>query len=572
MTITNEKINKKERKFYSSNLKADSVELVTKELELLNEVTINSKQDLETFIHKVSEFVFIIYETYAWKYIKMTCNADKPENAKAFNDFFANIMTKLQAYSFKFNKKIYESAYKSELPTEEYAHLMKIVANEIELFREENIPLNVKENELANKYGEMFSKLTVNFDGEDKTLIQMRQYQKSNDRKVREKAWRLVAERIMKESDEFNELFDELKKLRIQIAKNVGFKNYRDYMHQEKGRFDYTPQDIIEFHKSVEQVVVPFLKELSEDRKEKLKVNSLKPWDVSVDLDGKILKPFSSENEFVDKAVKILSKVKPEFGKNLNMMKNSGFLDLENRKGKAPGGYNFPLAEYGAAFIFMNAIGLQSDVSTLLHESGHAMHSFATADMKIAQYGNTPSEIAELASMSMELLTLDYLDEYYDNKEDLIKAKKEQLEGTLKFLPWCMIVDAFQQWIYTEPNHTAAERTQYFKSLMDRFNVGIDWSGLLSEKGSQWLRQLHIFEVPFYYIEYGISQLGAIAVYKNYKENGKVAIKQYEDFLKLGYSKSVKELYKAAGIKFDFSVDYIKGIVEFIKEELALLK
>lgn len=561
-------IAKKKRVYFNKNFKADMWDDVEKELKELENQEINSKEDLEVLIKKYSELTYIIEETYAWKYIKMTCNADKPEYSKAFNEFYAQVISKSQPYDFRFKKKVYESPFKAQLSEEKYGHFIKIISKDIEIFREENIPLMVKENELGNKYGEIMSKITVEFEGEEKTLIQMRKYLKDPDRDKREKAWKLISEKMLEKKDELDKLFDDLKEIRIKIAENAGFDNYRDYMHKAKGRFDYTPEDIFRFHDSVEKVVIPFLEELSEERKEKLKIETLRPWDTEVDTDGKVLKPFDNAEEFVEKAIKILCKVKPAFGEKLEMMKNSEFLDLENRRGKAPGGYNFPLAEHGAAFIFMNAVGLNSDVRTLLHESGHAMHSFAKAEETISQYKNTPSELAELASMAMELLTLEYLDEYYKDEEDLRKAKREQLEGTIQFLPWAMIVDAFQQWIYTKPNHTVDERTEYFKSLMERFNVSVDWSGFDAEKGARWLRQLHIFEVPFYYIEYAISQLGAIAIYKNYKEKGAKAIEEYENFLKLGYSKSVSEIYNAAGIKFDFSEEYLKEIVCFIQKEL----
>lgn len=566
--LTDQIIEKRKRRYFSEDFRADNWYDVENELKNFENQEINSKEDLETLIEKYSELVYIIEETYAWKYIKMTCNADKKQYSKAFNEFYAEVVSKSQPYDFRFKKKVYESPYKTELSQEKYSHFIKIISNDIELFREENVPLMVKENELSNKYGEIMSKLTLEFEGEEKTLIQMKKYQKDPDRNKRERAWKLVCEKITEKTDEFNKLFDDLKEIRIQIAQNAGFNSYRDYMHRAKGRFDYTPEDIFKFHKSVEKIVIPFVKELNKKRKEKLNVKRLRPWDIDVDIDGKTLKPFDSEDEFVDKAIRILDKIKPEFGEKLKMMKKSGFLDLQNRKGKAPGGYNFPLAEHGAAFIFMNAVGLNSDVRTLLHEAGHAMHSFAKADKKVSQYKNTPSELAELASMAMELLTLEYLDEYYKEEEDFKKAKREQLEGTIQFLPWAMIVDALQQWVYTNPDHTQEERTEYFKTLMDRFNEGVDWSGLDGEKGERWLKQLHIFEVPFYYIEYAISQLGAIAIYKNYKKNGAKAIEQYENFLKLGYSKSVSDIYGAAGIRFDFSEDYIKEIVEFIKEEL----
>ncbi len=565
------KIQKKERKYFNKDFKADDWNSVEKEFKGIESYEVQSMEDLELLIKKYSELNYIIGEAYAWKYIKMTCKADKKENSKDFNDFYAQVVSKSRPYDFRFKKKIYESPYKDKLPKEKYGHFIKIISNDIELFREENVHLMVRENELANKYSEIMSGLTVDFDGEEKTLTQMRKYLKEPSRDKRESAWRLISGKMIEKRGAFDKLFDELMDIRIKIAKNAGFDNYRDYMHREKGRFDYTPEDIFKFHNSVEKVVIPFLKKLSNERKEKLKLQSLRPWDMEVDIDGRLLKPFENTDEFIDKAINILNKVKPEFGEKLKRMKNSQFLDLENRKGKAPGGYNIPLAEHGAAFIFMNAVGIHFDIRTLLHEAGHAMHSFANADETIGQYKNLPGEIAELASMSMELLTLEYLDEYYKDKDDLKKAKKEQLEETITFLPWCMIVDAFQQWIYTNPSHTHEERSEYFKSLMDRFNVGVDWSGLDEEKATRWLRQLHIFEVPFYYIEYAISQLGATAIYKNYKENGDKAIQQYENFLNIGYSKSVSEVYESAGISFDFSENYIKEIVEFIKKELENL-
>jgi len=564
---TDEKIVKKPRKYYSEDLKFTEWNTVKEELEKLEKYEINSKKDLIEFMKRKSEFEAALSEEMAWKYIRMTCNADKPEFSKDFNEFYSKVISPTEAYDFKLKKKFYESPFRKELGSE-YDLLNKIISKDIEIFREENIPLKVKEQELSSKYGEIISKLTVEFKGEEKTLSQMGVYQKDPDRKIREEAWKLVGAKVLEVKDELNDLFDQLKEIRIEIAKNAGFDNYRDYMHFAKGRFDYTPEDLFEFHKSVEKVVVPYLKELNKERKEKLGVKTLRPWDLSVDLDGKVLSPFKTEEELVNKAIEVLHRVKPDFGIKLEKMKNSGFLDLENRKGKAPGGYNYPLHETGGSFIFMNAVGLQSDVSTLLHESGHAMHNFACKHFDIGAYKDYPSEVAEVASMSMELLTMEHLNVYYSDDNDLKKAKLEQLKGTLKIFPWVMTIDAFQQWIYTNPNHTAEEREEFFASLMDRYNTGDDFSGLEAEKATRWFRQLHVFEVPFYYIEYAMSQLAALGIYKNYKEKGQEAIKMYEDFMSLGYSKPIPEIYETAGVKFDFSEEYISELVDFIKKEI----
>ncbi|MCK4258001.1 MAG: M3 family oligoendopeptidase [Halanaerobiales bacterium] len=568
MSLTNEKLLKKQRKYYLEDLDVTKWEVVEKEWQILLEEPISSANDLEVLLEKYSELNSILMDEMSWRYIKMTLHADQDEYSKSFNDFYAKITCNSETYDSKVKKKYYENEFRKELSEERYGHLDKIISNDIELFREENVPLKVKEQETFTKYNTITSSMTVNYKGEEKTLQQLSVYLKDKDRSVREEVWHLVMDRLAQDADELNKVFDELKEIRIEIAKNAGFDNYRDYMHKEKGRFSYTPDDLYRFHDVVEKFVVPFMKELNEERKEKLELDVLRPWDINVDYDGEVLKPFNNVDEFVDKAINVLSNVKPEFGIKLNKMKNSDFLDLENRKGKAPGGYCASIEEYGSSFIFMNAVGLHSDVTTLVHEAGHAMHSFEKVDEPIFQYKHTPEEASELASMSMEFMTMDYWGEYYADPKDLKKAKRDQLIGTLKFLPWCMVVDAFQHWIYTNPDHTPEERLEYFTDLSERFNTGVDWTGLGKEQKISWMRQLHIFEVPFYYIEYGIAQLGALAVYKNYKENPHKAVEDYEAFLKLGYSKPVNELYEAAGVKFDFSEEYIKEIVDFVKAEL----
>ena len=573
MNFTDKKIVKKPRRYFAESLDVTKWENVEIELKKLDEEEITSPYELINFMEKNGELSDILSEEMAWRYINMTRFADNEEYSKKFNEFYAGVIAKTKPYDFKTNKKFYDSPYRNDLDKEQYAHLNMIIANNIELYREENIPLQVKEQELANKYGSIFSKLTVTYKGEEKTLSQLAPFLKDQDREVRREVWNLRMEKMMEKHEEFNKLFDEMKELRIQQAKNAGFNNYRDYMHQVKGRFSYTPKDIIKFHDAVEKEVVPLLKEFTDERKNILKLDSVKPWDTSVDLDGKTLKPFKKIDEFIDKAIDILHTIKPVFGERLNMMQNTEFLDLENRKGKAPGGYNYPLQETGAPFIFMNAVGLHRNVVTLLHEAGHAMHTFAMKNIKLDPYKSTPSEVAELASMTMEFLSMDHWDKYYKDPSDLKKAKRDQFKDALGFLPWCMIVDAFQHWIYLNPQHTIEEREKYFLSLLQRYDTGIDWTNVEKFKKLLWLFQLHIFEVPFYYIEYGMSQLGALSVYRNYKKFGKdKALEKYENFLKLGYTVPVDKLYEAAGIKFDFSAKYVKELVDFVKEELAAIK
>lgn len=570
MIYTDEKIKKKERKFYKDLDSSDS-EAIIKILNELTEHSIVNEDDLVEIVERLTELSDIIQEEMGWRYINMTRFADKKEYTEKFNEYFSNVVAKVKPYSIKLEKKIYDSPVSKNI-SEEYSHMINIISRKIELFREENIPLEIEERKISNKYGSIFGSITVKFRGEEKTLQQLSPYLKSPDRATREEAWKLRFEGILSKKDEFNKIFDELKELRIKQAKNAGFDNYRDYMHEVKGRTEYTVEDVIKFHESVEKKVMPFFKERMEKRAEKLGLDVLKPWDRYVDVDGKVLKPFETIDEFVDKAIKALGKVKPLFGKRLELMKNTGLLDLENRKGKAPGGYNYTLPETGAPFIFMNATGQSGDVRTLLHESGHAMHTFETVSIPNLYYRPSRSEINELASMSMELLTLHYWNEYYPDNDDFRKAMIEELESAVLFLPWCMTVDAFQHWIYTNSDHSPEERADYFGSLMDRFNQGVDWTSLYEQKRYRWLFQLHIFQVPFYYIEYGIAQLGALSIYKNYLENQEKTVEDYINFLKTGYKVPIDKVYEKAGIKLDFSESYVGEIVDFVKDRLSELE
>ncbi|WP_319205047.1 M3 family oligoendopeptidase [uncultured Ilyobacter sp.] len=557
-----------ERVYYSDNFQVEDIESIKNELQKLLEKNLESVEDLENYIDKYNELSAIVEEAMAWKYIKMTRFADQEEYANDFNNFYGTIVAEFNRQSFHINKKIYDSSYISKLPEDRYKNYKLILKNDIEIFEEKNIPLQIEENELSNQYGEIISKITIDFQGESYTLSQMNRFLKDNDREIREKAWKKIYAAISEKRAELNELFNKLLKLRVQMAKNKNFDNYRDYMHKAKGRFSYTPEDLYKFHESVEKVIVPMLREINEKKRVKISLDTLRPWDKEASEDGKILKPFENEGELLEKGISALMDVKEEFGSKLRYMAEKEFLDLGNRKGKAPGGYNYPLSESGAAFIFMNAVGVQRDVVTLMHEAGHALHSFATKDERLMSYKETPSEVAELASMSMEFISMNKWKRFYKKENDFKKAQKEQIIGALQTFPWVMTVDAFQHWIYLNPEHTLEERDAKFEELMDRFNTGVNWLGLESEKSMTWLKQLHIFEVPFYYIEYAISQLGAIGIYKNYKQNPETTLAKYEEFLNLGYSKSIEEIYETAGIKFDFSEGYISELANFLKEEL----
>ena len=393
---------------------------------------------------------------------------------------------------------------------------------------------------------------------------------KDTDRKVRKDVWGLVSERRYKDSEKLDNLMSELVKLRHEIAKNAGFKNYRDYKFKELKRFDYDHNDCLNLHESCKKLIVPLIEQLNEFRKEKLGVDALYPWDLSVDIEGKSpLKAFEEQDTFIENAIACFDEIDSYFGSCLKTMKTLGYLDLFSRKGKAPGGYNYPLNEIGVPFIFMNAAGNIDDITTLVHEGGHAIHSFLTRDISMVPFRSAPMEVSEVASMAMELISMEHWHHFFPLKEDLRRAKIYQLERVLSVLPWIAQVDAFQHWVYINHNHTEKDRKDIWLSLNNDFSAkNIERSGIEKYTAVSWQKQLHIYEVPFYYIEYGIAQLGAIGLWKQYKDNSKKALKNYKKMLQLGNSNTIPELYKAAGLEFDFSSSHIEGLCDFVKKEL----
>jgi oligoendopeptidase F len=459
------------------------------------------------------------------------------------------------------------------LDQEKYFILIRGTKKALELFRDENVPLQTEIQVEQQKYQAIAGAMSVKLDGQEYTLEQAAVRLKDVNRSIRQEAWEAISKRRLQDKETLNDLFDKLVKLRHRVAVNAGFANFRDYMFQALGRFDYTPEDCFRFHGAIENQVVPVLAKQAELRKNALNLADLKPWDTEVDISGKVaLKPFKNGQELIEKTISCFTKLHPALGERIEVMKANGLFDVESRKGKAPGGYNYPLAETGAPFIFMNSANTFRDLTTMVHEGGHAIHTFLTADLELNDFKHCPSEVAELASMSMELISMDEWDAYFDNEEELKRAKRDQLKDVLKTLPWVATVDQFQHWIYTNPEHTAEERNKAWNKIFERFGANFtDWSEYPETEAYLWQKQLHIFEVPFYYIEYGIAQLGAIAVWKNFKTNPEKGLASYLDALKLGYTKTIQEIYATAGIRFDFSPDYVQELIQFVQDELTKL-
>ncbi|TPE42868.1 M3 family oligoendopeptidase [Pontibacter mangrovi] len=561
---------RKPRTYLSEDFKVEQWETIKPYFEELKTRDLNSVQELEKWMQDRSELESVLSEDLGWRYIRMTCDTQNEETTQAFQYFISEIEPNIAPLDHELNLKLMHSPYVNGLDQEKYKIYLRGVERALEIFREENIPLQTEISTKQQQYAAVTGAMTVTLDGEEVTLQRAGDRLKRTNRTEREEAWRAVQERRFQDREKLDNLFNDLLKLRHQVATNADFANFRDHMFAAMGRFDYTPQDCFDFHTSIKETIVPVLTQVDEERKEKLGLEQLRPWDLDVDPSGKKpLEPFKTGEELLNKTVQVFYKLDVFLGDCLATMREMGHLDLESRKGKAPGGYNYPLDEIGVPFIFMNATSSLRDVITMLHEGGHAVHSFLTRDLSMNSFKHPPSEVAELASMSMELISMDYWDTFFEDEDELRRAKKTHLESVLETFPWVATVDKFQHWIYEHPEQTQEQRHEEWVKIFETFNhKTVSWQGLEKYKPYLWQKQLHIYEVPFYYIEYAMAQLGAIAVWKNYKENPAEGLAAYKRALSLGYTVSIGEVYEAAGIKFDFSTDYIKSLVDFVKTEM----
>lgn len=539
----------------------------------LLERPLHSKADLEKWLKDSSELEAIVSEDACWRQIRMTCDTENKSLEEAFTFFCLQIQPHIQPYADKLNRKLLECSFTSELDQDLHYTYLRNVKKSIELFRGKNVPLQAELSVFQQQFGVISGKMTVEVNGHEYTLQQASKFLESHDRVLREEVYRKINERRMQDKEPLNDLFDKLISRRQEIAVNAGFDNYRDYRFRELGRFDYTAEDCFRFHQAVKEHVLPLVNTIYSKKKSKLGLESLKPWDLEAEPSGvQPLTPFATAEELLDKTIRCFDKLNPFFAQCIKRMHEMKRLDLDSRKGKAPGGYNCPLAETGAPFIFMNAAGQMSDVTTMVHEGGHAVHSFLSHPLPLSSFKEYPMEVAEVASMAMELFSMDQWEVFFNNKEDLIRAKEHQLERVITIFPWIATIDKFQHWMYEHPAHTAEERKSKWMEILQEFTSPvIDFSGLENYRAFGWQRQLHLFEVPFYYIEYGIAQLGAIGMWMQFKKNKDQALKNYMHALSLGGTKTLPELYKAAGIEFNFSSEYIQKLMLFVKEEMEAL-
>ena len=529
---------------------------------------INSAVELESWLLELGRFDAYVGETGSMLYVGMTCDTENEEVKQAYLDFVEQVQPELAKVGDLLNRKLAESPFADDLDTVEYNVLLRDTRMDLQLFREENIPLGTELTKLGQRYNEICGAMTVDFEGEERTMQQMGKFLQVNDRDVRERAYRLVGERRFQDSEEIDDIFDKMIALRHQVAQNAGYDNFRDYTFDAKHRFDYTPEDCESFQTAIEQICVPLMRDIDDTRRNSLGLEALRMWDMGHDVQGREpLQPFAEVEEMVSGSSRMFHRLSPELGEFFDSLRDGTSLDLDSRKGKAPGGYQLQRDHSRKPFIFMNATGLQRDLETMVHEAGHAFHSIYADHIPLVEYRSAPIEFCEVAAMSMELLTHDFLDEFY-TPEDANRAVREHLEGIVSILAWIATIDAFQHWIYTHPGHSKEERQDQWLKLGERFGSILDWSGFEDWRKVGWQRQLHLFSYPFYYIEYGIAQLGALQLWLQYQEEPKKALENYAKSMRLGGSRPLPQLFEAGQMSFDLGNSTVQGLIDAVRNEL----
>ena len=532
---------------------------------------INSAEDLETWLMELGRFDAYVGETGSMLYVNMTCDTENEDVKQAYLGFVDNVQPELAKMGDLLNRKLAESPFADQLDAAEYNVLLRDTRMDLALFREENIPIGTELTKLGQRYNEICGAMSVEFDGEERTMQQMGKYLQVNERETRESAYRTVGERRYQDAEEIDDLYDKMIALRHQVAQNAGYENYRDYIFDAKHRFDYTPADCEAFQDAVETICAPLMRDVDEERRQILGLESLRMWDLGHDVHGREpLRPFTEVEEMVAGTSRMFHRLSPELGGFFDSLRDGTSLDLDSRKGKAPGGYQLQRDHSRKPFIFMNATGLQRDLETMVHEAGHAFHSIYADDLPLVDYRSAPLEFCEVAAMSMELLTHEFLDEFY-SPEDANRAVRAHLEGVVSILCWIATIDAFQHWIYTHPNHTREERHHKWLELGNRFGSILDWSGFEDWRKVSWQKQLHLFSYPFYYIEYGIAQLGALQLWLQYREKPQTALENYATAMRLGGSRPLPNLFEAGGMKFDLGPSTVQGLIDAVRDELSTL-
>jgi oligoendopeptidase F len=533
---------------------------------------IGSAGELRQWVLDVSRLFELIYEHSARKQVDHACHTDDKEKEDAYLHWVRQVEPKINPLLFNLQQKYLASPHRDQLADDGFSMMSRDWQADVDIFRQENVPLATEVTELSKDYGKLTGAMVVTYQGREQTLQQLATFQEQTDRDLRRETWQLAVDRRLQDREALDDVFDKLLDLRRRIAENAGFDSFRSYIWKSMKRFDYAPEDCHAFGDAVESLCVPMVEQLDCDRRRDLGVDTLRPWDLSVDPLGRPpLHPFDPDeiDGFVEATSSVFERISPNLATQFKTLRDHGDLDLDSRPGKRPGGF---LASFEASkrpFIFMNAAGTHRDVTTLLHEGGHAFHYLASCGEPNLFVRQAPLEFCEVASMSMELLAFDHLDVFYRSSEDGARAVYQQLEGILRGLPWIATIDGFQHWLYNHPGHGRRQRTDAWLGLLDRFSSSqVDWTGHEKAREAMWQRQLHLFSFPFYYIEYGIAQLGALQVWLNYRREPEQAMRRLRAAFELGGTRPLPKLFEVAGLEFDFSQSTIQPLMDQLAEAL----
>lgn len=556
-----------------SRLKPYYAELLSREIQ--------SVKELENWILDRSELQSLVQESFAWRYIRLTTNTSDDKAEALYTYALQELQPKIAHLDHQLNQKIIRCPYVAGLNQLQYGIYLKHIQTGLQLYTEENANLLATLQVKAKESGRILASMVVEADqaaqwSEKKynlTLQQASQLLENPSRSLRQDIYHKINQTLRAEGERLEDLFDELVTQRAQIATNAGFDNFRDYAFKQLRRYDYTPENCLSYHDAIATHIVPILQDLYQFRQQRLGVDTLCAWDLNVDVvDQKPFTPFNDSQDMLAKAITCLRAVNPGFGEVLELMRSMNHLDIESRPFKRPGAYNVPLPLTGAPFLFMHATGSFHDMRTLLHESGHAIHSYLIQHKKVSSDLQLPAETAELAAMTMELLSMEHWAVFFNDKRDLLRARFYQLEHILRVLPWVATIDSFQHWVYLHPHAGKAARQQAWTSCFNRFTpTTMDRTESESYIPFLWQKQLHLFEAPFYYIEYGIAQMGAIQIWKSYCEAPEKTIQGYMDALSMGASRSTPVIYEMAGSPFRFDAEYIQEIAVFLRAQVNTL-
>lgn len=557
------------RRWLPADFRADSWAAIEPRLAELEARPLPSPAALERWLLDRSELDAWIGEEASRRNVAAACHTDDAVAERAHLEFQTEIVPLIQPVEDRLDRKYLACPHRSALDQARWANHDREVELAVQTFRAENVPLQAEEEELCVEYGRVSGAMTVTWRDREWTLAELAPFAEEPDRALREAAWRLAAERRGRDAGTLEALFDRMQDLRERMARNAGCANFRDYAHWVAGRFDYTPQDCLALGRSIERHVLPVLRRMNAWRRERLGLAALRPWDGAVDpMRAAPFQPFADQRGHVEIAARLLRRVRPAFADELRWMQDAGLLDLETRPHKRPGGFMSTFDGARVPFIFANSGRTHGDVETLVHEAGHALHALAARELEPVAYRDAPLEFAEVASMGMEAMCMEHLHEEYP-AEQVRAARLRSLEGIVSTFPWVAIVDGFQQRLYTSAERGAAARAQEWVELRQRFDAGLDWSGLEAERAREWHRQLHVFEVPFYYVEYALAQIGALQLWARYRRDARAAVDGYLAGLALGGSRPLPELYAAAGLRFDPRGETLPELMKELEEAWA---